>query len=173
MTSTLQNPRQTTLGLFQTLDLTSLEAKDMEIGVYNFSIEYAYKNNVPATWNSQLFTQIYLAKARSMYSNLKSDSYIGNTTLASRIKEREFVPHELPFKSRDTVFPQAWSHIIDAEIMRTKNAYETSEVAMTDQITCGKCKKKRISYYEQQTRSADEPMSQFYRCLSCGHRWRN
>jgi DNA-directed RNA polymerase subunit M/transcription elongation factor TFIIS len=171
--SDITNPRDETLKLFQTLDLTPLEAKDLEIGVYNFSIEYGYKNNVPLTWSSSLFTEIYLAKARSMYTNLKPNTYVNNTSLLVRLKEREFVPHELPFKERNTVHPDAWRHIIDAEMMRNKNAYEMSDVAMTDQVTCGKCKKNRISYYEQQTRSADEPMSTFYSCLTCGNRWKH
>ena len=37
---------------------------------------------------------------------------------------------------------------------------------------CGKCKKRETSFYELQTRSADEPMTTFITCLNCGHRWR-
>ena len=39
-------------------------------------------------------------------------------------------------------------------------------------LTCGKCKMKKTSSYEMQTRSADEPMTIFATCLCCGHRWR-
>ena len=166
-------PRAATLKLFESLDMSSLEAKDLEIGVYNYSIEYGYKHSVPVTWSSPIFTEIYMAKARSMYTNLKADSYVKNTSLMSRLKEREFAPHELPFKERNSVHPEAWRQIIDTEMMRNKHAYETSAVAMTDQITCGKCKKNRISYYELQTRAADEPLTCYYSCLTCGNRWRH
>lgn len=44
--------------------------------------------------------------------------------------------------------------------------------AMTDQFTCGKCKQNRTTYYQQQTRSADEPMTTFVMCVECGHRWK-
>ena len=57
-------------------------------------------------------------------------------------------------------------------MLRAKSAYETSQVSMTDQMKCGKCKKNKISYYELQTRSADEPLTTFYNCLLCGHRWK-
>ena len=35
--------------------------------------------------------------------------------------------------------------------------------------TCSKCKSKKTTFYEQQTRSADEPMTTFVTCLDCGH----
>ncbi len=38
-------------------------------------------------------------------------------------------------------------------------------------LTCPKCKSKKTSYYQMQTRSADEPATNFCSCL-CGHRWR-
>lgn len=34
-----------------------------------------------------------------------------------------------------------------------------SEKSISDQLTCGKCGKKRVSYTQAQTRSADEPMT--------------
>ena len=37
---------------------------------------------------------------------------------------------------------------------------------------CGKCKSTKVSNYEKQTRSGDEPMTQFFECADCGHRWR-
>jgi DNA-directed RNA polymerase subunit M/transcription elongation factor TFIIS len=155
------------------LNLTPLEAQDLEIGVYNASLQYGHDNHIPWTWKSALFRQVYLNKARSMYCNLKPDSYVQNATLHTRLKEKEFLPHELPFKSRDTVHPETWRNIMDAEEKLNQSAYEITQVAMTDQIKCGKCKKNRISYYEMQTRSADEAVTVFYSCLSCGHRWKN
>jgi len=42
----------------------------------------------------------------------------------------------------------------------------------TDMFPCGKCKSRNCSYTQRQTRSADEPMTIFLRCLECNHRWR-
>lgn len=173
MEDTSLSIRDEVVNLFATLDLSELEAKDLEIGVFNSSIEYSHANSVPVSWNSEVFREMYLAKGRSVFSNLKPDSYIGNKTLVSRMKEREFLPHELSYKTRDTVHPEAWRHIIDADMMRNKNAYETTEAAMSDQITCGKCKKKKVSYREMMCRSADEPMTIAFTCLLCGHRWKH
>jgi len=42
----------------------------------------------------------------------------------------------------------------------------------SDEFQCGKCKAKKVSYYQKQTRSADEPMTTFITCLACRHQWR-
>ncbi|UJR10653.1 hypothetical protein I4U23_014848 [Adineta vaga] len=42
----------------------------------------------------------------------------------------------------------------------------------TDLIQCGRCKQNNCAYTEAQTRSADEPMTLFVFCKSCGHRWK-
>lgn len=38
-------------------------------------------------------------------------------------------------------------------------------------LTCGKCKERKVDYYQKQTRGADEPMTCFCHCLNCGARW--
>jgi transcription elongation factor S-II len=39
--------------------------------------------------------------------------------------------------------------------------------------TCRKCKSKKTTYYQMQTRSADEPLTTFVTCLSCNNRWKD
>lgn len=42
----------------------------------------------------------------------------------------------------------------------------------TDTLECPKCHGFKAKFYEKQTRSADEPMTVFARCMLCGARWR-
>jgi transcription elongation factor S-II len=44
--------------------------------------------------------------------------------------------------------------------------------ATTDLFTCKKCRSKQCTYYQLQTRSADEPMTTFVTCVNCEARWR-
>jgi transcription elongation factor S-II len=37
---------------------------------------------------------------------------------------------------------------------------------------CGKCKGSRTTYFQMQTRSADEPMTTFVTCLNCKNKWK-
>jgi DNA-directed RNA polymerase subunit M/transcription elongation factor TFIIS len=39
-------------------------------------------------------------------------------------------------------------------------------------FTCMRCKSKKTSYYQLQTRSADEPMTTFVTCLNCDRNWK-
>lgn len=160
--------------VFQThLGLTAHEAHDMEVGIYNAMIDYASQHNIPLSWSSELFSQGYLEKARSIYANLHKDSYIGNQRLMERLRAGEFRPHELATMTHDRLYPEHWADIIHQEMLRTKEAYEIKEVPMTSAITCGKCKGKKITYMELQTRSGDEAMTTYYRCITCGNKWKH
>ena len=61
---------------------------------------------------------------------------------------------------------------MDNKYKRDKYLYEEKQEAMTDQFKCGRCKSRECTYYELQTRSADEAMTTFITCLKCGNRWK-
>lgn len=50
---------------------------------------------------------------------------------------------------------------------------ETVESLPTIKIECEKCGNDEAVWWMLQTRSADEPTTQFYRCSKCRHTWRN
>ena len=50
---------------------------------------------------------------------------------------------------------------------------EGKETLPTIKIECEKCGNDEAVWWMLQTRSADEPTTQFYRCSKCSHTWRN
>ncbi|XP_071141391.1 DNA-directed RNA polymerase III subunit RPC10-like [Mytilus edulis] len=58
------------------------------------------------------------------------------------------------------------------DVLGGSSAWEN--VDSTD-VTCPKCENKRAFFMQIQTRSADEPMTTFYKCCSmaCSHQWRD
>ena len=154
------------------IGLTEIEAKDLEIGVFNSSIDYANSLKIPLSWSSDLFSETYLNIARSIYSNLNKECYIRNLTLIDRLKKKEFLPHKLPYMSCEEMFPDRWKEIIEKLERKFKAAYEIKQFSMTDAIKCGKCKNNKVTYYELQTRSGDEAITQFFKCICCGHGWK-
>jgi transcription elongation factor S-II len=79
---------------------------------------------------------------------------------------------QIPLLSAYDIFPENWKDIIENKMKRDKLKYELKPEAMTDMFKCRKCSSRSCSYYEMQTRSADEPMTQFITCLDCGNHWR-
>jgi DNA-directed RNA polymerase subunit M/transcription elongation factor TFIIS len=159
--------------LINNLELSDLEATDLEIGIFNSTLDYANSLRIQLSWNCALFMETYVNNARSIYANLKKDSYIHNESLMQRLKNKEFTPHELAYMSKEEIFPEHWKEIMDKQKLKLKAAYEVKQVSMTDAIKCGKCKNNKISYYELQIRSGDENMTQFFSCITCGHKWKS
>lgn len=50
---------------------------------------------------------------------------------------------------------------------------ETVDTLPTIKIECEKCGNDEAVWWMLQTRSADEPTTQFYRCSKCRYTWRN
>jgi len=175
--SVLQNQadpmRDAVVKMFETTGISDIQAKDMEIGVFNFVIEHASIHGIPLTWMCSLFRDVYIAKARSVYTNVSPTSYVNNPELVQSILRKDMKPHEVPFLKAEGMYPEKWQALLEKEVMLNQSAYEDTQTSMAKDITCSKCKKNRISFYELQTRSADEPMTCFYRCLTCGNRWKN
>ncbi|XP_056161546.1 transcription elongation factor TFIIS-like [Syzygium oleosum] len=44
--------------------------------------------------------------------------------------------------------------------------------ATTDQFKCGRCGERKCTYYQMQTRSADEPMTTYVTCVNCNNYWK-
>lgn len=145
---------------------------DLELGVFNWTLDFATEAKITRNWRNPRFIKLYLDKAIGVVSNLDQDSYIQNKRLCYRIQEREFLPHDLPMMLPENVFPERWAAIIDKKTKKEESIYEEKPVAMTEIYKCGKCKKRECTYQERQLRSCDEPMTLFITCLNCGNRWR-
>jgi DNA-directed RNA polymerase subunit M/transcription elongation factor TFIIS len=152
--------------------LTDIQIRDIEIGIFNWSLDKADERRIPRNWNNPRFYDLYMSKARSIAANLITDSYVGNDRLTQRIKDDEFIPHDVVTMSADRVCPERWQTVVEAKIRHDEYISTAKPTAMTDQFLCGRCKKRECSFMELQTRSCDEPASIFVCCLSCGHRWR-
>ena len=128
------------------------------------------ENNTSSNSN---FKSMYVNKCRSVYTNLDSSLYVKNTNLLKKLQKDKIDIKSLPYMSNQEIFPEHWKKIMDEKYNRDKLLYEDKPEAMTDQFKCGKCKSRECTYYELQTRSADESMTTFITCLNCGNRWKN
>ena len=145
---------------------------NLEKGIYNWSINEAKKRNIIRKWSNPIFLMLYCDRMKSIWLNLNKKSTVKNSSLLKRLKKKEFKPHTLAFMSHQEMYPDIWKPLIDAKIERDKSATEINLSAASEEFRCFKCKKRKCTYYQQQTRSADEPMTTFIIYLLCGNRWK-
>ena len=139
---------------------------NLEKGIFNYSIKEATSKKIIKKWENPFFVQLYVDRLRSIYMNLKNPNFL------EQIKSEEIAPQTIAFMTHQEMNPERWSKLIQLKILRDKSKFTTNIEALTDMFTCKKCKSKKCTYYELQTRSADEPATIFVTCLDCGKHWK-
>ena len=138
---------------------------NLEKGIFNYSLKEADQRKIVKKWDNKQFIQIYVDRLRSIMINLKGD-------ILNQINEGTIKPHIVAFMTHQELSPERWATMIDTKTKRDKNKFETNMSAATDVFTCRKCKGNQCTYYQMQTRSADEPMTIYISCCLCGNRWK-
>ena len=152
--------------------LTELQILQLESSIYNGTIKRARAQRVVRCWTFPLFVHIYLMHAKHIASNFSSTSYVENTELFERFKGGEIQIHDLATMDQYELNPSRWKAQFDNQQTREKRQLEGNRSMATDIFLCKRCNKRECTYYEMQTRSADEPMTIFITCLNCGKHWR-
>lgn len=148
------------------------EILEMERLIYIKTLDRSDKNTVVKNWNYPLFCSIYKQAVAEILWNLHPKSIKLNKNLIKRLEEDEFTLSDIPNMNAFELSPENWRDMADRQFKREQKILEGDKSRSTDQFKCHRCGKRECSYYELQTRSADEPMTMFINCLNCGKRWR-
>ena len=160
------NIRQKLCEFFSKIENKEKHATNLEKGIHNWALKEATNKKVVKKWDNQFFVQIYLDHLRSIYINLKNEKII------QMVNSGEIKSHEIAFMTHQEMEPKKWEELLKIKSIRDKNKFEQNLEAATDTFTCRKCRSKKCTYYQMQTRSADEPMTIFVTCIECGNRWK-
>ena len=152
---------------FQKMINDEILSINIEKGVFNYSLKEASSKKIIKKWDNPRFVQLYLDRLRSIYINLKNEEFL------NQIINSEVTPQSLAFMTHQEMNNSRWRKLIEKKMVRDANKYNNDIQASTDMFTCKKCKSKRCTYYELQTRSADEPATIFVTCLDCGKNWKS
>lgn len=76
----------------------------------------------------------------------------------------ERVPKETEFVTTDKQS--------DSEVIETEAGADFEGKPTADDVTCEECGHGEAWYTIKQTGAADEPPTRFFKCQSCGNRWR-
>ncbi|CAI5512412.1 unnamed protein product [Closterium sp. Naga37s-1] len=113
----------------------------------------------------------YKNKFRSISFNLKDPS---NPDLRRRVLLGDVSAVDLAVMSPEDMASDSRKR--ENEEVKRKKTFEAMRGqtmgATTDMFKCGKCNQRKTTYFQMQTRSADEPMTTYVTCLVCQNRWK-
>jgi len=140
---------------------------NMEKGIFNTTIAYCKENGYELKWYSSEFVKKYSSIARRILANI---SYTPNSeNFKKMIKEGSIESYKIANFTREDFNPEVWKKLKEICIDKRTVKKEKVEEGM---FTCNKCKSKKTTYYQMQTRSADEPMTTYVTCTNCDLRWK-
>lgn len=151
--------------------LSKSDMEALELAVYNRCIQESIQNHIIRDWGFPIFEKLYERRMRHICVNLYPKCYVQNTNLLERYKRKEFTFEDLVTWRDTEIFPERNKELAEKQFQREQRLLEGNKANATDQFFCTRCHKRECTYYELQTRSADEPMTIFIQCVNCGKRW--
>lgn len=119
-----------------------------------------------------LFQGVNKMKYRSIMFNIKDTN---NPDFRRKILVGDLSPSDIMNLTPDQMASD--QRKMENEEIKKKALFEcergnNQRQASTDQFKCAKCKQRKCTYFQMQTRSADEPMTTFVTCVNCNNRWK-
>jgi len=145
------------------------KAKRVESCVWNAVLRSFYPSQ--RVWINTSLRYRYTTKILSLEFNLKNPK---NPRLRKRVLHGEVTPPQLVRMSPYEMFPELWEPVFERVAHKQLRRQLTVDVDSAPEglLQCRKCKSKKTSFVQMQTRSADEPMTVFAYCLACQSRWK-
>lgn len=117
----------------------------------------------------------YSQQYRDICFNLRDKKNMDFKTrvLNGEIEPKEIVylrPEDMASKSQSKAREESKKWILAAQNLDLQMA---AAQKLTEDYRCGKCGNKRCSYFQMQTRGADEPMTTFVTCTKCNNKWKD
>lgn len=141
-------------------------AQNIEMSILNFSRDEADKRKIVKRWDNPYFVLIYIDRMRTICYNL------AHTDLINKINDREIKSGEIGYISHQEIDIDRWKTMIEQKQKRDKSKTQSSVNIEEGAFQCKKCGSHKTTYYQMQTRSADEPMTTFVQCTQCPARWK-
>ncbi|KAH9137304.1 hypothetical protein LEN26_005824 [Aphanomyces euteiches] len=168
--------------LKEILDLADEELRgESEIIAVSIEVAMAKEYKMDSARNTNEGKKEYTNKYRQLSFNLKKNAVLRQELLLHTISGDQLIkmtPDELATEERKKEMDQ----LRDDAFQRARLDWAEANADKINKVcgikdprglfTCGRCKSTNTSNTQQQTRSADEPMTVFVICHDCGKRWK-
>jgi DNA-directed RNA polymerase subunit M/transcription elongation factor TFIIS len=142
----------------------------IEKSIYNASIKEAREKQIARRWENIPFKEIYKMKYSFIMGNI---SYNKNSEFVlDKLKYNLWEPDNLMSMKPEHLYPELWESLLLKNAKKMAALGKEKDQQGTSMFKCGKCKLNNCTYFQMQTRSADEPMTTFVCCLNCSNRWK-
>jgi|UniRef100_A0A6C0I8L7 transcription elongation factor S-II len=141
----------------------------IEKSIYNYTIKEAKVKGIERRWESTQFKFLYKVQYLKVMGNInynKNAEYV-----LGKLENGHFDPEKIVSMDPTLLYPELWEELIVNNKKKMAMLSKKQEQT-TSMFTCGKCKSRNCTYFQMQTRSADEPMTTFVTCLNCEKRWK-
>jgi len=142
----------------------------IEKSIYNTSIKTARVRLVERSWNDTSFKSIYKHNYMKIMGNLSLNN--NANFVLGKIKYGLWEPGKLVSMTPQELYPDMWEEVLLRNAKKMAKLGKEKSEQGTSMFRCGKCKLNNCTYFQMQTRSADEPMTTFVTCLECSNRWK-
>ena len=142
----------------------------MEKNIYNTTINEARATLIASVWTNEQFKWIYKKNYMKIFGNIKTNK--NADFVLNKIKYGLWEPQNILSMKPQLLYPDLWEELLLKNAKKLNMIGKEMNQQGTDIFRCGKCKKNNCTYFQMQTRSADEPMTTFVTCLECGKRWK-
>jgi len=142
----------------------------MEKNIYNTTIKEARAKLIERVWTNEQFKWIYKKNYMKIFGNIKTNK--NADFVLNKIKYGLWEPQNILSMKPQLLYPDLWEELLLKNAKKLNMIGKEMNQQGTDIFRCGKCKKNNCTYFQMQTRSADEPMTTFVTCLECGKRWK-
>lgn len=151
-------------------DTNIRHVKVIETNIYNVCIRlYKKKYNLVNIHESNTEEEFFL----NTYKNIMYQIYTYICQIKDTIDQQQLVVNIFNQLEKNNVLFD-FEFFSEQKFKEYKQfKYLTEPLSVSEGIhTCGKCKSKKTYSYQLQTRSSDEPMTNFVTCASCGNKWK-
>lgn len=136
----------------------------IEKGLYAFSKQYCNRNGTDYSMGVPIYND--------QLDNLMFNLDVNCSTirkLKRKINKGQYNPYNLVFLRPEEFDESKWTKIISRKLTTEE---KLKNLPTIEWKSCRDCKNKKYFFYQQQTRSADEPMTTFYICNNCKKTYR-